>query len=143
MNLDPNECWPWKGTLHHTGYGLLSVNAGNRTITFQAHRLIYSTLIGPIPDGMIVRHSCDNPPCVNPNHLVLGTHADNAADRSERTSDYRGQRNPNAKLTDEQRAEIIRRYDAGGVTQRQIAAEYGIQQSQVSYILRRQREVDR
>lgn len=73
----PCVLWPW--SRDEGGYG--AVRCGG---IFRAHRLIYSIFKGPIPDGMMVLHSCDNPPCVNPEHLRVGTALDNARDRVER-----------------------------------------------------------
>ena len=80
------ECWLWTGSVESNPYGNMRVGSKN----MRANRAAYTLLIGPIPDEMLVRHTCDNPQCVNPAHLLLGTHADNVADRHMRQRDDHG-----------------------------------------------------
>ena len=80
-------CWEWTGFCGGDGYGRFGYGNENR-----AHRASYLMFIGVIPPGMSVLHRCDNPRCVNPDHLFLGTGADNAADRDEKGRQSRGER---------------------------------------------------
>ncbi len=102
-----------------------------------AHRLSYTLNVGPIPDGQCVLHRCDNPPCVNPTHLFLGTRADNNADREAkgRGVPSPGERNGRAKLNPEKLA-MIHRMRAEGATQQAIADVVGVSQVQVGKVLR-------
>jgi len=70
------SCWIWRGNIDHKGYGRISQK--------KTHRWSYEFYKGPIPKGYVVRHKCDNPPCLNPDHLEIGTRADNNRDRHER-----------------------------------------------------------
>jgi len=98
------------------------------------HRFAYKTLVGDIPKGLHVLHKCDNPPCINPKHLFLGTDADNSRDKIKkgRMGDRKGIANANAKLTekDVKRIRALR----GTMSQRAIAKEYNISKSHVFYV---------
>jgi len=73
-------CWPWTGSKTLKGYGQLRWKYNSLV----ASRVSYELYVGPIPEGLMVRHRCDNPSCVNPDHLELGTAADNSADMVQR-----------------------------------------------------------
>ena len=123
-------CWLWSGGTNGAGYGNIAINNRAR----MTHRVSFEAKNGPIPPGMFVCHRCDTPPCINPDHLFLGTHADNMADKraKRRGRGLRGERHPLARLSDGQVLEI---YALKGVTpQPEIARRYGIAASMVSYI---------
>lgn len=108
------------------GYGALWDRTigliGNNRLT---HRLAWEFANGPIPMGMFVCHSCDNPPCCNPAHLFLGTQADNDADRTSKGRSSRGSRHPDAKLNEQAVRELRQRF-AAGERVRTLAPDYGV-----------------
>ena len=102
--LGPDECWEWRGAPDKDGYGRLQIMCPSKTV--KAHRWSYAYSIGVgirDLDVPVVRHTCDNPPCVNPAHLLPGTVKDNARDAAERglLADVKGEKHGRAKLTDE------------------------------------------
>lgn len=134
----PGGCWVFKGHKTAKGYGWF--NAGPGRGPMAAHRFAYDLLVKPIPSGMFVCHRCDNRPCVNPDHLFLGTAADNSADmvRKGRSPRARGEKSGKAKLTDAEVREILRRRSAGDLC-RSIAADFGVHPAHVSRIATGQR----
>jgi hypothetical protein len=140
----PDECWEWQGAVDAFGYGFLHGGPLYRTGAkwVKAHRIAWEVHHGrPIPDGGIICHHCDNPPCCNPAHLYLGTKKSNAEDRARRRrgKEHRqdGEHNDNAKLTEDQVRQIIvelRRLPRRSQTS--IAQEFGVQQPQISRIMR-------
>ncbi len=123
-------CWNWIGSKNTDGYGNFRV--GSKIVG--AHRLSYELLVGPIPKDICVLHICDNPSCVNPDHLWLGTHADNSADKVAKNRQEKGEDRKDAKLTEDQIL-LIRRDNR---IHSKIAEEYGIDQSTVSRIRSRE-----
>lgn len=130
-------CWEWALTLNRDGYG--SIRWSRDEGMFLAHRAMYILCFGEIPEGMVVRHSCDNPCCVNPEHLLLGTQRDNVADcvQRGRRAPQGGDLNHSKKLSSAIVQEIRRRYAGGGVSQQTLGHEYGVSQSCISLIVRR------
>lgn len=125
---EPNSgCWLWIGSVHKDGRG--RIKARGRTLT--ASRASYEAAYGDIQNGLHVCHRCDNPACVNPEHLFLGTHSDNMADMKRKgrahrfAGERRGNGNPNAKLTPEAVTAIRTRLAAGDGA-RSLASEFGV-----------------
>lgn len=142
------DCWQWSGSVTSKGYGRFSYNGKAE----RAHRVSWLLHFGPIPDGMLVCHRCDNPGCVNPDHLFLGTAAENTMDmdakgrrvnapltgddhyaRQDPSRVLRGEQSAPAKLTVQQVIAIR----ASSETQTRLARRYGITQAAVSSIIRR------
>lgn len=135
---DETGCWEWTGALTH-GYGV--INSGGAGKAIRAHRVAYELFVGPIPNGdgyhgTCVLHRCDNPPCVNPEHLFLGTNHDNVLDREakerNRASRNKGNCNPAAKITESDVLAIR----ASNLKQRELAKLYGVTFQMISRIKR-------
>lgn len=141
-------CWVWTGPRFSNGYGIF--NSGSKTDKTKrallAHRVSYGWANGPIPPGMFCCHACDNPPCVRPDHLFLGTPAENSADKVRKgrsvTPDRTMARNGRAKLTIESVRAIRERYVAGGISARALGAEYGVSESVAFRAIKRQSWAD-
>jgi hypothetical protein len=127
-------CWPWKGSCGEAGHGQLWVNG--RLV--QASRVSWELHNGPIPDGLCALHRCDNPPCVRPDHLFLGTKADNSKDMRmkgrSRGASHKGSSNPSSKL-DEAQAATIRATVEAGEAKRSVARRFGVSQRTVQRIV--------
>lgn len=144
----PDGCWPWTAGHDDDGYGTFKTDGR----TWRATRWIFNQCNDlPLSSSEQVRHRCDNPPCVRPDHLIRGTSADNSRDMVDRNRQARGSRhgshlhpetvmrgvvNRAAKLTDDQVREIRARY-ANGEVQVVLAAAFNVTQVTVSLITRR------
>ena len=122
-------CWLWLGGWTRKGYGRLPLRDRSSVL---AHRLFYEAHVGPIPDGLIVCHTCDTPACCNPAHLFVGTDALNAADKVAKQRAWKpaGGRNVKAKL-DESQVLAIR---ADPRVHIEIAGTFGVSRQTVSSI---------
>lgn len=128
----PDECWPWTGATKEGGYGVMRPEGRRSGPTVKAHR-VSAQLAGMDIEGRVVRHRCDNPPCVNPAHLEPGDQQQNVDDMVERGRQARGSRRSNV-LT-ERDVERIHEMRAAGMLMREIAAELSCSRPTVSLIL--------
>jgi hypothetical protein len=128
----PDACHPWIASVNHSGYGHFRADEQMHL----AHRWAYARFVGPLGDGEVVRHSCDNPPCQNLGHLISGTVKENVQDMYERgrAPDHRGAGNPRAKLNEEKVKEIRASTEAVAV----LADRYGVSTQLISTIRLRQ-----
>lgn len=124
---EPNSgCWLWTGACDRKGYGKVQVSG----VAWYAHRASFALHRGPIPDGMHVLHKCDTPACINPNHLFIGSNAENHLDKIAKGRHSFGSKNGQHKLTEAQVADIL----ADQRTQQEIANCYGVHRSTISLI---------
>lgn len=123
------SCWLWTGGLLKTGYGSIRDNGK----ALRAHRVAYELLVAPIPDGLLLRHSCDNPKCVNPAHLIPGTKTQNTQDALDRGHHVVGEAHYRAKLTNHA-VVTIRSALAAGVPGKYLAKQFGVDQTTISQI---------
>jgi hypothetical protein len=135
-------CWLWTASINNRGYGQFAYRQGKGGY---AHRFSYELAYGPIPNGMFVRHRCDTPPCVRPDHLILGTQLDNMRDMVLRGRHatmkgtahlLRGSQHPHAQLTEEDVRAIRALAQTGRFSHRQIAALFGVTRPNIGVILR-------
>lgn len=138
-------CWVWTASLHDRGYGQL----GDKNGHYFSHRISWTIENGPIPDGLQILHHCDNRTCVRndgiSSHLFIGTQADNIQDMCKKGRHYswfktnktRGEQHGHAKLTEQEVITIRERYSIGGISQKQLAAEFNVSQTLIGRIVRR------
>lgn len=127
--FSPNACWVWTGASKGNGYGNVSIKGRQEG----AHRYAYRLFVSPeIPDGMDVCHTCDNRACVNPDHLFVGTRAENAADMVSKGRAAGG----NRKHLREYQVQEIRQRLAAGLSPRQISSQMNVNYYTVTAIQR-------
>ena len=143
------ECWEWTAARNSKGYGAFWDGTRHQ----KAHRYSWELQIGTIPEGLLVCHKCDNPKCVRPDHLFLGTYQDNAIDAInkgrmvpppgyEKYNDawaVRGERKGNAIFTDADIISIRERWRSGSATVREMADQYGTYRQTIRRIVKRER----
>lgn len=121
------HCWEWQGR-RNSGRCPYGTYKGE-----MAHRVAYELINGPIPDGMILRHKCDNPPCCNPRHLIPGTYVDNRRDAIERGQHATGVRTRRTKLSEEQARYILRNPDK--MRMKDLAKMFKVSPASISLIM--------
>jgi hypothetical protein len=142
---NPDDCWIWSGGKNNKGYGRISNKEGSTL----AHRVSFELFNSDIPNKLEVLHTCDNPPCVNPNHLYLGTHLENMMDmasknRSARNNSHgththpesicKGERNGRSKLIKTQ-AENIRIQFSNGLSVKSLSINFNVSKRTISRII--------
>jgi hypothetical protein len=125
------DCWFWTGNKNRDDYGVF----GWGGVNVLAHRWFYEECVGPIPRKTVLMHTCDNPSCVNPAHLSIGTHSKNRRDTISKNRHAKGESMPTAKLTEDAVRDIRNRYAAGDANQPQLAKEYCVDQTLISHVV--------
>lgn len=155
ISVDAGGCWLWAGSKYRSGYGAFWMRGKN----YRAHRAAWTLLRGQIPDGMLICHRCDTPQCVNPDHLFLGTSADNNFDRdSKGRHGFSAPKNPasgerngartkpeqvrrgsqiNTCKLNEQAVRLIRERHASGTSARTLAKELGMHRTTIDDLVAR------
>ena len=146
----PDGCWLWTGYKLNSGYGRITI--GKRSVA--AHRYSYEINVGPIPEGLLICHTCDTPSCVRPSHLFPGTSRENILDmhkkgragkqrpgRKLKVAELapRGEMHHRSKLTDAQAAEIRELFASGEVNQLELGERFGVSNSTISLLVRGKR----
>lgn len=123
-----DDCWLWKSNKDKDGYGTMRSGKQNK----RAHRVSYEQYVGKIPEGKFILHSCNNPACVNPNHLRIGTHKDNMKDRNNSGNYLKNEKHFNSKFSDE----TVKKVRSATGTYKQIGLMFNMSATQVGNIKR-------
>jgi hypothetical protein len=125
-----DTCWLWTAGTTHSGYGSIRVKGK----ALRAHRVAYEMLVGPIPEGAVLMHSCDTPACCNPAHLSIGSQRENIHDAIEKGRTCHREKHWNYKISPQDIMDIQAAH-IGGATGRAIAKHFSVSESLVSKIL--------
>lgn len=129
-----NKCWEWQLGKDKNGYGIFTIKGHS----YKAHRISYQIINGKIPEKMCILHKCDNPLCVRPDHLFLGTLADNSIDMVMKGRSLFGEKNRKSKLKDSDILKIRSIYNKNKITQTEIANIFNVTQSMIGFIVRKE-----
>ena len=120
--IDNAGCWNYTGPLDTDGYGQIGQQKDGKYFSYRIHRLAYEAWVGPIPDGLLVCHTCDNRRCFNPEHLFTGTRTDNHTDMENKQRQPRGESHKNHVITEE----VVRGLRSGSLKpSKQLALQLG------------------
>ena len=125
-----DDCWLWTGTVSRAGYGRFFLGGKDN----KAHRISYVIHHGEIPEGQFVCHHCDNPLCVNPDHLFLGVPADNSADVVSKRRQAYGEKHWNSKLSSQQVCQLRKQHDAN-ISKTELAHMYDVSYQTIHRII--------
>lgn len=136
---DATSCWNWTASLTDLGYGQFAINPGASNANTRAHRVAWELTNGPVPEGLSVLHHCDNRKCCRPDHLYVGTQAQNVDDMMsrDRWGGAVGEDSPHAKLTAEDVIEIRRLHATGQWTMAALGRKFGVVYQLISKIVHR------
>lgn len=132
----PGGCWIWIGSRNKLGYGFVRKRVNGKTVSIRAHRYAWEMTNGPIEQGLFACHHCDRPSCVNPDHLFIGTAADNVADMRAKGRGVHGEAHPFATVSS-MIVRQIRLRVANGEKQCVVAREFNVSPQRVSAIVKR------
>ena len=125
-------CWYWTGVKNDDGYGYFKLNGK----MISSHRLMWLFLNGKIPKNICICHTCDNPGCVNPKHLWLGTRKDNMIDMANKgRMNTKGEINGRSKLNVEKVIKIRKLYTIGNITMEKLGNKFGVTKQQIYHII--------
>lgn len=130
--IDANGCWVWSATCFQFGHGRVKIKSKD----LKAHRVSWEYHKGPIPDGMFVLHTCDNPPCINPEHLFLGTQLENMRDMHSKNRNVSslGEKHGRSKLTEVEVKQIKNMLLEGRYSHREIGEGFGVTGAAITQI---------
>lgn len=140
----PEDCWPWTSMVFNDGdgYGQVKLSCGSKVKhvrhRYRAHRVSYFLTHGNLPDDLLVCHTCDNPICINPKHLFLGTGPQNVQDRTNKKRDAKGEGHGMHKLTEEQVKELRFLRESKGLSYRALGERFGVSTTHAGFIVRRE-----
>lgn len=135
--IPEHSCWEWTGCKDRAGYGIFGICINKKGVAKKASRISWELKNGPIINGLFVLHKCDNPGCIRPEHLFLGTQQDNVRDCSNKGRISRGSNRPASKLTGEQVLEIRKIHKNGSKTYTKTSRQFNVSETLIRTIVSR------
>ncbi len=144
ITANDEKCWEWQASKRGNGYGRFTITKSTMNkSSYISSRVAYYIKNNVDPIGKVIMHSCDNPSCVNPKHLSIGTYKENSIDREKKnrsgSSFKKGENNIKSKLNENEVREIRERYSNGNITQKELGKEYGTNGHYINSIINKKR----